>query len=364
MMSYKLMFKYVSKKNADVEKLQLLITSLANRSLMANWSTRTAKIIPQTTNEGNVCICTVTFAKKSGHLSAAESQWPKIQDKIIHYLQSPKFNGWQLLSEDGQILAENNAMAPANKAEETRNYFMEVNLEKGNNFDHIYDREAQILLTHSAIEAAIKTDLKKRFNCVLYGPPGCGKSQILLSIGKMLGKEGEAYLKFDATSTTEAGAQRLLLESDWIPPVLIVEEIEKANENSLRWLLGLCDDRGEVRKTNYRIGHNAKEVKMLVLATVNNMTLFDNLLAGALSSRFPNKIYCERPNRDVMKQILEREVKSVEGNESWIEPTLNFCMDELGWNDPRKLIPVCLQGRDRLLDGSYQAAIRKILPPK
>ena len=65
-----------------------------------------------------------------------------------------------------------------------------------------------------------------------------------------------------------------------------------------------------------------------------------------------------------MQQILEREVKSINGDHAWIEPTLSFCMDKLGWNDPRKLIPVCLQGQNKLLDGTYQQALLKTLPPE
>ena len=363
LVSYKVLLCRKSNKQESLEKIEGLIESLSHKLLSGNrgngWRCRKARVKdPQKEGDQYVYVVPLSFDKTSGHVSAAERQWPRIQDALVKLVDSPRFTGWELLNNDGQKLG-----GGKEKVEETKNYFDELNLVPGNNFDHIYDREAQILLVRSAIEAAMKTDLKKRFNCVLFGPPGCGKTEILLSVGKMLGKEGEAYLKFDATSTTEAGAQRLLLEAPNIPPILIVEEIEKTNENSLRWLLGICDERGEIRKTNFRIGHNAREVKMLVLATVNNMTLFDNLLAGALSSRFPNKIYCDRPDRTVMRQILEREVKSVNGKIDWIEPTLSFCMDKLNWNDPRKLIPVCLQGQDRLLDGTYQQAIMKTLPP-
>jgi hypothetical protein len=62
-----------------------------------------------------------------------------------------------------------------------------------------------------------------------------------------------------------------------------------------------------------------------------------------------------------MKQILLREVRSINGKEEWIEPTLNFCVDELGVNDPRAIIPICLCGRDKLLDGTYQNTVRKTM---
>ena len=370
--SFKVLLRRKSRKQENLDKIEASVELLTHKILSGKngWKCRkTHPKDPQLEGDQHVYVVPLSFDKTSGHVSAAERQWPKIQDAIIKVLETPKFSseGWELLTLDGTVLGGGGGIGPIGgvaKVEETRNYFDELNMNPTDKFDHIYDRESQILLVRSAIETAIKTDLRKRFNCVLFGPPGCGKTEILLSVGRMLGKEGEAYLKFDATSTTEAGAQRLLLEAQNIPPVLIVEEIEKTDEKSLRWLLGICDERGEVRKTNFRIGHNAKEVKMLVLATVNNMTLFNNLLAGALSSRFPNKIYCDRPDRNIMQQILEREVKSINGDLAWVEPTLAFCTDKLGWNDPRKLIPVCLQGRERLLDGSYQKALLRVLPPE
>jgi hypothetical protein len=307
----------------------------------------------------------LVFTKYSGHMSKADIQWQQILTMIARKAESS--NKWEVLNTTQETslakllpagLKEKKIEVP----EEARDYFKELKMEPEKHFDHIYDRDAQILIVRSAIETAIKTEMRKRFNCVLYGDPGCGKTEILLSVGRMLGEEGKAYLKFDATSTTEAGAQRLLLEAETIPPVLIVEEIEKADEKSFRWLLGIGDERGEIRKTSFK-GHKQKDAKMLILATVNNMALFENLMSGALASRFPNKIYCDRPDRTVMQQILTREVTAIKGNPEWIEPTLKFGMDRLGWNDPRKLIPICLQGRERLLNDTYQAALLKTLHP-
>ena len=180
----------------------------------------------------------------------------------------------------------------------------------------------------------------------------------------MLGIENRDFLKFDATSATDAGVRDILLKSTNIPPVLIVEEIEKTDEKSLRWLLGVLDHRAEIRKTNFRIGHQARNVKMICLATVNDMKLFEKVMCGALVSRFPNKIYCARPDRKLMKDILKRELAKVGGREEWIEPALTFCMDKLKITDPRAITPVCLCGRDKLLDGSYQKAIRATMKPE
>jgi SpoVK/Ycf46/Vps4 family AAA+-type ATPase len=121
----------------------------------------------------------------------------------------------------------------------------------------------------------------------------------------MLGKENEAYLWFDATSFTKAGVlSSFSSSSPIIPPCLFIEEIEKCVEDALRWLLGLMDIRGEIRRLNYRVGHEAKNVRMVVIASANNVKLLKTLLAGALYSRFQSKIYCPPPDRPSMEQIL------------------------------------------------------------
>ena len=236
----------------------------------------------------------------------------------------------------------------------------DICVEKDNKyFEHLFDRDHQIDIVLSSIVAGKESKWRNRFNCILHGEPGCGKSDILSSVGQMLGEEGEAYIKLDATSMTQAGAQKLLTENEFTPPVLIIEEIEKADDKCLKWLLGLLDHRAEIRKNTART-NTVKSVKMLCLATANNMALFDKVMDGALSSRFSNRIYCPRPSRDILKKILEREVEQVNGNKNWIEPALKYCVDEKKWNDPRKIIPVCLCGKDRLIDGTYQASLEAV----
>lgn len=232
-----------------------------------------------------------------------------------------------------------------------------ISIEASDHYKDIYGRNNQIKIIRSAIIAGEESDWSNRFHCVLFGPPGCGKTDILTCTQKMLGRENEAYLKLDATSTTEAGAQKILLDSSHIPPVLIVEEIEKQDEKALRWLLGLLDHRAEIRKTNFHIGTKARNVKMLCLATVNDLGLFKKVMSGALASRFAHEIYCPRPNRAILQKILEREVAKSKGRPEWIEPTLKYCCDEKKIDDPRKILPVCLCGRDDLLDGSYQLSL-------
>jgi hypothetical protein len=225
-------------------------------------------------------------------------------------------------------------------------------------FQHIYDREPQVRLILDTLNAAIASGWHVRNHCLLWGRPACGKTEILLAVERMLG--AEAVLKLDATMTSKAGAENLLLELDAVPPVLLIEELEKCDPANLPWLLGVLDQRAEVIKTNARIGSVRKPARCLCLATVNDLDRFRMVLSGALASRFQHQIYCPRPNRTVLQMILLREIQARSGKEAWIEPALDLCVQE-GTDDPRRAIAL-LDGGDRLLTGEYQAdwlAIRR-----
>jgi MoxR-like ATPase len=221
-------------------------------------------------------------------------------------------------------------------------------------FDHIYDREAQIREVLASIATARETDMEVRNHLLLYGPPGCGKTEICLSIWKMFGDL--AVKRLDATATTKAGAEKLLLEMDAIPPIVILEEAEKVNEGNLPWLLGILDDRGEIIKTNARVGSVSRPAKCLVIVTVNNIQKFRSFHEGALCNRFSVPLYCPMPDRALLRRILEREVVRIpDGNPAWIDPALDFALDVEKTYQARRIKAIMTNGRDRLLDGSYQA---------
>jgi SpoVK/Ycf46/Vps4 family AAA+-type ATPase len=162
---------------------------------------------------------------------------------------------------------------------------------------------------------------------------------------------------------TKAGVIELVMESDTVPGVLFIEEIEKCPENDLRWLLGVMDVRGQIRRTNYRVGNQAKNVRMVVIATANDVNLLRTVMAGALYSRFQNKIYCAPPDRQIMEQILLREVKEIKGDPKWIEPTLEFAVDKWCMDDPRDIITILSCGGERLLSGKYQIDYEATMHP-
>lgn len=221
-------------------------------------------------------------------------------------------------------------------------------------FDHLYGLDAQIRIMLSAVQAAADSNMQNRFHTLLFGPPGTGKTDILLSTSQLLNQMFVSHLLIDATSTTEAGMRKALLDEDAIlPEVIVVEEIEKA-KHSFHLLLGLMDDRATVTQMNFKRTESRK-VPALILASANDYEMLKKTESGALLSRFSNEIYCPRPGREILAKILEREIRKVKGgSEEWIEPTLKFCFDKRGITDPRMLKRVCLCGKDRLITGEYQ----------
>lgn len=246
------------------------------------------------------------------------------------------------------------------KAKKPSLIFPEIQTDLKDQFAEIYDRDAQIQIIHSAILAFKTSNKKNKFHTVLYGEPACGKTQILESFVQVVGEE--TVCKIDATSATKAGVQQMIKDKEFKASILIIEEIEKADDQSLRYLLSLLDHRAEIRKITYR-EHTVKKVDLLCLATVNDMDLFEKVMSGALASRFSNKLYCPRPSIEILRKILMREVRDINGNDAWIEPTIEYCEKER-IRDPRTAITICLCGQDKLLNGTYQQFLKAVSAPE
>lgn len=237
-------------------------------------------------------------------------------------------------------------------------------IQPGEYYSHLFGLDAQIRILISSVQAAADSNMRNRFHSLLHGQPGAGKTDILLSTHKLLTSLGISCLAIDATSTTEAGMRKLLLDEDSIlPEVILVEEIEKAL-HSFRLLLGIMDDRGTVSELNYR-RTSTRKVPALILASANDYNMLTKIDSGALLSRFSNEIECPLPDREICAKILAREINLVKnGNLAWIEPTLEFCCDQRGIFDPRQLKRICLSGKDRLLTGEYQADLEVTMREK
>lgn len=229
-------------------------------------------------------------------------------------------------------------------------------------FSDLYDIGPQIRTVLSAIKRAVDTNGASRYHSVLYGEPGCGKTSTLRAVEKLFGPGSVLHL--DATSTTKAGIEKLFFsELKQYPRLVFLEEAEKAPEEGLKIWLGALDDRGELRKVNFR-QTQVREIQILFFCTANNKRAFDNMMGtgsgepGALSSRCVNEIQFPRPAESTLRKILEKEIDLKGGNRDWITPCLNLAR-ELKVADPRK-VKAFLSGGDRLIDGSFQRDQRLI----
>ena len=308
----------------------------------------------------------IQFRKIAGQKRSEQSEWHNIYRMMARAAQSKQHGGWSVQSdqapEDMPKIIEPKAVQ-VQHIKETKDY-APINIDRVGHFDELYGLDYHIQLAIEPLHLANQTNLEDRIHTVLKGPPGCGKTELLKAMANMLGKEKINYLWFDATSATQAGAIQSLMSSPFIPPVLFVEEIEKTEETALRWMLGLLDKRGEIRRLNFRVGNQAKNVRMVCYATVNDEDRFKKAMSGALESRFSNKLYFDRPTPETMRQILAREVRKLQGRMEWIDPTIEFCYDVLKVDDPRTIIPILKLGRDKLLTLEHQRAVIATLPPE
>lgn len=294
---------------------------------------------------------TVTNKNDAGK-APGKYEFPGIVRSMFNRSSQPAYGSWKLAEVDGQPYTP-----PADDAETTAALtdaligYSDVTVpdEYEDNFGHLFGLDAHIARIKMAILAGGASDWRNRFHVALIGPPGCGKSDICQTLKRTLGDD--AVMEYDATATTGAGAIKDLAERDILPRVLIVEEIEKADPNALSFLLGVMDLRGEIRKTTHRQSIQ-RDTKLLVIATVNNVPLFENIASGALASRFSNKVHFKRPSRDMLSMILTREVSKIDGDVRWIGPTLDYC-DDHEITDPRQVIALCLCGMDGWLTGEY-----------
>lgn len=225
-------------------------------------------------------------------------------------------------------------------------------------FSHLYGLDSQITRVRRALETGIMTGWQRRENCVLYGPPGCGKSDVALSLKRALGEE--AVWSIDGTAMTSAGIAKELEEREILPRILVIEEIEKAqSDEAVSVMLSILDQRGEIRKTTAR-GNVQRDTKCFAIVTVNDFAKYKRMRAGALRSRTPQVIKFNRPGREVLTQILEREIERMGGDLAWIEPTLDFA-DKHDISDPRTVTSICLCGREMLLTDEYQEMLEETM---
>lgn len=296
----------------------------------------------ETTNKYKLIIPLVRRSAREFQEAMAQQQLNTIASNL-----SSRIPGWKRVGDDLDLSQDDNEELSLDELLEFPDDWQQY-------FSHIYERDIQINEMMTAIKVARESNMRVRNHVLLHGEPGGGKTEILLSLTNIFSSFAIKHL--DATSTTKAGAIDFLLKSDMVPPIIAIEEIEKVvNENDLPWLLSILDKRGKIIKTNARVGSIEREVRPLVIATVNNMEKLRSFHEGALFDRFNVPLYCPIPSEDLIRKILRDQLDELpNGNEAWIDPAIRYAFDVEHTYQIRRIKAIMTIGGDRLLDGSYQ----------
>jgi SpoVK/Ycf46/Vps4 family AAA+-type ATPase len=276
----------------------------------------------------------------------AESAAMRIRDKLS--IQLP---GWKKIGDDSS-----NDINTTKEATTAELLAFPENIKEY--FSHIYERDLHITEILGAIGLARDTDMRMREHVLLYGYPGCAKTELIQTIPEIFGEV--AVKELDATALTKAGAERMLLESPQVPKIILLEELEKTIEGNLPWLLAVLDTRGKITKTNARMDVS-RLTRCLVIATVNDVDKFKNFQSGALYDRFCHRLYCPLPSRELLQKILLREVVNIPGGDpAWIEPAIEYALEVENTYQVRRVLAIMALGRDRLITGEYQDEHQKL----
>lgn len=384
---YTLSLRRHIQKKVDKKKISSQIEYLISRGVSSNrgktWSASYRFKGPSFNVDKFVVDCQIKFIKTSGRLNSESErkQWEEIKSVIKKCGKGVKFgnNPW-IVEEIGSTPSKNDLSSMNSEIEKNCQLLMpnseadvktwndlivpsellgpesDLYLSNHDAWKSLYGVNPQIRIILSNIKRAHDTNGESRNHAVLFGHAGCGKTTTMFALEKMFGSS--SVLKLDATSTTKAGIEKLFFsELESVPPLVFMEEAEKADPDALKIWLGALDDRGEIRKVNFRV-NQLRQIKVLFICTVNNKTMFDKMMgsdgsqAGALSSRCVTQVYYPRPSDSILYQILDKEIEEKGGNKDWIEPAIKMA-ENLKVTDPR-IVKSYLAGGDRLLDGTYQ----------
>lgn len=222
-------------------------------------------------------------------------------------------------------------------------------------FGRLYERDPQIRTIYKSIEMACRTGFRKRSHTLLYGLPACAKSEIFKCYANWLNstQPEPMVVELDATTMTKAGLERMMMEmaeEGNLPPIWRLEEIEKTDMNNLNALHQVMTE-GKIQRTNCRQqGYNNEQTaRVLIWATCNDLDAVKEHKGAAIASRFSHQLYCSRPTRQLMKQILQREIRemNISPASSVVEKVLDFGFEEMKTSDPRFFIAL-LEGWDNI----------------
>lgn len=311
-----------------------------------------------------------------------------LQKQFEHILRivtgKAQAKGWTLLSERPQAATATTTAPISEVVLPPRPEFVVPELTEAvfaTYFSGVYEREAHIRTIHDGVKSYIDT-LKRnksdprvsiaRSHVLLKGKPAGCKTTLFERFKVWYEANGdgktERVLFVDGPTMSKAGLENFLLEraeEQNLPEILVIEEIEKQDPNNLLTLVSLMGS-GYVSKLNARVGFRKEMANVLVWATCNEEEVIQKFRNGVLWSRFVQRRHCSRPSKELMHKILLDRVEKVNGNPLWVERVMEFAFEIVPrvtgrpLDDPRE-IQGLLDGRDRLLDGSYQRDIIDIV---
>jgi hypothetical protein len=319
--------------------------------------------------------------EKSGEEEGAERQLGKVLKAVARCAEG---QGWTILNKDLSPVQADEGACLVVTGRDTRPPFEVPALTDGvlkEFFAGVYERDEHIRVIHDAVTNYVAT-----LNAWREDPSvEVARSHILLK-GKPAGAKTSVFERFkawyeaaspgaervsfiDMHVSTRAGIEDYLLdkaEQGELGDIIVLEEIEKqAHLDNLLPLVSLMGS-GHVSKLNARVGHRRKLANVLVWATCNDEGLIRRWRNGAIWSRFAKKLHCPRPSRELMRRILLDTVEKMGGDPDWADLALSFAYDVVPqvtgapMDDPRE-IKGLLEGRDRLIDFSYQQDLLTIL---
>lgn len=231
----------------------------------------------------------------------------------------------------------------------------------GTFFAGVYERDAHIRTIHDALRACVDSHGEILSHVLLYGLPGAAKTVMCKRFKSWYEQDlpedaAQRVLFTNNISTTKAGLENMLLglaEEKALPYLLIMDEIEKQPLENLLCLNTVMSE-GVITKLNARVGHRREEAKFTVVGICNDETKLRSFQNGHMWSRFTHKLRCVRPSKELCRHILREEVTKIpEASPEWADAALEFGWEKMRQRDIRE-IKGHLDGRERLLDGSWQ----------
>lgn len=321
-------------------------------------------------------ISKILLKKKGNNFSDARNNLETVEYELIKKAEA---NGWRLCSTTPIGEKVSSIVNTAKIRPKFMLSKMTDNLIDKYFGEELYDMNHLVRLIHDSISLFQLTEGQKRFHTLLFGPPACGKTSVLLKLKELYEQEDlklrleqdngaelvERVTVVDGTSFTKAGIIADFVNrsnEQAISEIFLIEEIEKCAQapEALSWLLSVLDQRGQLTKITFR-QNICLDTKIICWATSNDIEKLKSILSGSLYSRFTNQYHCTRPSIELIKLILKREIKQIPGgNIEWIDRAIDLGKNVIKTNDCRVFISL-LSGRDRIMTKEFKDDLIKTL---